>query len=160
MIGIGALAAGLLAAAGGVAVLWPEEETAAKPRAHAAARPATPSPTPPTAAVPPAAGDVDPDAMPEAAAYFRVKDPDGKVARHVVEVRRSGEFLRVYTDLDEEEENAEAAIALCEWAVEYLERYDGGDEPIVPIVFVHAKESDNGHVVLANKQSADDDCRV
>lgn len=155
--GTGVLAAGLLVVAGGAAVLLPDGETGSKPGAHAAVRSGSPSPAASTAVAPSVAGDGDPDAMPEVAAYFQVKDPGGETVRHVTDVRRSGAFLRVYTDLDEGDENTDAAITLCEWAAEYLERYDGEGEPIV---FVHAEESGNGHVVLANKQSADDDCRV
>lgn len=38
-----------------------------------------------------------------------------------------------------------------------LERYDREGEPIV---FAHAEEGGDGHVVLADNQSADDDRRV
>lgn len=79
-----------------------------------ALRPSPPSPAPSTVAVPPIAGDLDPDAMPERAAYFQVKDPDEKVARRVGEVRRSGEFPRGHPELGEEDRNTEAAITLCQ----------------------------------------------
>ncbi|REE95259.1 hypothetical protein [Thermomonospora umbrina] len=99
----------------------------------------------------------DPDDVPAAVAYYRVKDPGREVAGHVRDVRRSGSFLRVYTDLREADQNSRLAISLCEWTAEFLREHDGEG---APIVFVHAKENDNGHVVLANKQSAVDDCRV
>lgn len=100
---------------------------------------------------------VDPDEVPEAVAYMRIKDPGGRYVKHVTEVRRSGAFLRVYTDLGEGDDNSRTAISICEWATEYLRKFEDDDQPIV---FVHAQENDNGNVVLANKQSASDDCRV
>ncbi|SEG09622.1 hypothetical protein SAMN04489712_103199 [Thermomonospora echinospora] len=156
-IGTGSVSAVLLAVAGG-AVLWlpgsgagPSDGLAAQ----AAARQATPSPTV-TVTTATGAG-ADPDQVPDAEAFFLTKDPGRKVAGHVEDVRRSGSFLRVYTDLREGDENSKPAISLCEWTAEFLREHVGEGEPIV---FVHAKENDNGHVVLANKQSADDDCRV
>ena len=69
----------------------------------------------------------------------------------------SGRYLRVYTDLGEYEENSPTALALCEKAASYLtERLRRKN----PVVFVHAAESDNGHVVLANKLNAKDSCEV
>ncbi|WP_165502986.1 hypothetical protein, partial [Actinomadura fibrosa] len=98
----------------------------------------------------------DPDEITDALPYFRTRDPDNKIAKHVTDVRRSGAFVRVYTDLGEDDENSKPAISLCEWTTRFLE--DGGDDS--PRVFVHGRSSDNGSVVLANKQSDKDDCEV
>ncbi|WP_143227184.1 hypothetical protein [Actinomadura mexicana] len=98
----------------------------------------------------------DPDEITDAVPYFETKDPGGKVVEHVTDVRRSGSFVRVYTDLGEADENSEPAIDLCKWTTQFLE--DGGDDE--PRVFVHGKSDDNGSVVLANKQSDKDDCEV
>lgn len=78
-------------------------------------------------------------------------------ARHAKEARWSGEYLRVYTDLDEFDDNSKAAVQLCRTASSYLSQALGKAEPVV---FIHAKESGNGHVVLANKLNARDSCRV
>jgi len=98
----------------------------------------------------------DPDEVPEAMPYLKSKDLDGKIVGHVTDVRRSGQFLRVYTDLGESDENSKPALSLCEWTTQFLR--DGGDKE--PRVFIHGKSSDNGSVVLANKQSDKDDCEV
>ncbi len=121
------------------------------PRAAVAARTgAAPSPHERVAA----AGD--PDEITDAVPYFETKDPGKKVVKHVTDVRRSGSFVRVYTDLGESDENSEPAIDLCKWTTQFLK--DGGDDE--PRVFVHGKSDDNGSVVLANKQSDKDDCGV
>ena len=101
-------------------------------------------------------GDADPDEVPEALPYLRQKDPDQKITKHVEDVRRSGTFLRVYTDLKEGDENSRPAVSLCEWTTQFLQA-EGDDEPRV---FVHGESDDNGSVVLANKQSDKDDCEV
>jgi hypothetical protein len=111
--------------------------------------------TGPVPSATPTAEDVD--VAPQAVTFFRAKDPDEAVTKHVKEVVQSGSFLRVYTDLPEADENSRPAISLCEWTTEFLERLHGDRDPIV---FVHAKRSGNGNVVLANKQSAKDDCEV
>ncbi|MFG2002745.1 hypothetical protein ACGFNU_26655 [Spirillospora sp. NPDC048911] len=98
----------------------------------------------------------DPDEVPDAMPFFESKDPDKKVTKHVKDVRRSGTFLRVYTDLEEGDENSAPAKSLCEWTTQFLR--DGGET--APRVFVHGKSEDNGMVVLANKQSDKDDCGV
>ncbi|WP_433336376.1 hypothetical protein [Spirillospora sp. CA-294931] len=98
----------------------------------------------------------DPDAVPDAVPYLQRKDTGRKVAGHVKDVRRSGDFLRVYTDLEEGDENSEPAVSLCEWTTQFLK--DAGDS--APRVFIHGKSEGNGEVVLANKQSDDDDCEV
>ncbi|GLW64154.1 hypothetical protein Arub01_23980 [Actinomadura rubrobrunea] len=104
----------------------------------------------------PAAPAGDPDEVPDALPYFERKDPDKKITKHVEEVRRTGGLLRVYTDLEEGDENSEPAVSLCEWTTEFLQ--EGGDD--APRVFVHGKSPDNGSVVLANKQNDKDDCTV
>ncbi|TDD28314.1 hypothetical protein E1287_33045 [Actinomadura sp. KC06] len=98
----------------------------------------------------------DPDEVTDAVPYFQTRDPGKKVVRHVTDVRRSGSFVRVYTDLGEEEENSRPAVNLCEWTTQFL-RNAGDDEPRV---FVHGESDGNGSVVLANKQSDRDDCGV
>ncbi|QXJ20552.1 hypothetical protein AGRA3207_001282 [Actinomadura graeca] len=122
------------------------------PRAEVAAHTARPS----TVASAETEAFADPDEVPEAVPYFETRDPGRKVVGHVTEVRRSGTFIRVYTDLGEDDENSKAALSLCEWTTQFLK--DGGDDE--PRVFVHGKSSDNGSVVLANKQSDKDDCEV
>ncbi|MBO2462317.1 hypothetical protein [Actinomadura violacea] len=126
--------------------------TGSAPRAAAAAHTARSAPS--SAAATLAAGD--PDELSDALPYLRSKDPGGEIVKHVTDVRRSGTFVRVYTDLGEDDENSKPAISLCEWTVGYLK--DGGEDE--PRVFVHGKSSDNGSVVLANKQSDTDDCKV
>lgn len=98
----------------------------------------------------------DPDAVTDAVPYFETKDPDKKVVKHVTEVRRSGRFVRVYTDLKEADENSKPALDLCKWTTQLLK--DGGDDE--PRVFVHGESDDNGSVILANKQSDKDSCEV
>lgn len=104
----------------------------------------------------PAAVAGDPDEVPAALAYLRRREPGSKIGRHVREVRRSGSYLRVYTDLPEGKENSEDAVSLCEWTAEYL-RERGAP---APVVFVHARRNGNGNVVLANKLGAKDGCEV
>jgi hypothetical protein len=99
-----------------------------------------------------APGDETSDVLP----YIETKDPDKKVSKYVKDVQRTGDFLRVYTDLEEGDENSKPAVSLCEWTTEFLK--NGGDDK--PRVFVHGKSSGNGSVVLANKQSDEDDCEV
>jgi hypothetical protein len=91
----------------------------------------------------------------EALTYLRQRGR--RAARHAENVRWSGEFLRVYTDLSEYDDNSKAAVELCRVASSYLADQLGKSRPVV---FVHAAESDNGHVVLANKLSAGDSCAV
>ncbi|WP_131739082.1 hypothetical protein [Actinomadura roseirufa] len=147
-----AAASAALVAAGAVLGLpgggGPEET----PRAAVAAHTGRPVPSR-TAAV---TATEDPDEVPEALPYLQSKDPGKKVVGHVKEVRRSGEFIRIYTDLGEDDENSAPAVSLCEWATQFLK--DGGDEE--PRVFVHGSSSDNGSVILANKQDDKDDCEV
>ncbi|MFI6515769.1 hypothetical protein ACIBF1_09440 [Spirillospora sp. NPDC050679] len=98
----------------------------------------------------------DPEGLSDALPYLEGKDEGKKATRHVKEIRRSGDFVRIYTDLEEGDENSEPAVSLCEWTTQFLR--DGGDE--APRVFVHGKSEGNGSVVLANKQSDKDDCEV
>jgi hypothetical protein len=99
----------------------------------------------------------DSDVQAQAMTFLKGKDPGEKVTRHVKTVVQSGDFLRVYTDLPEGDTNSEPAISLCKWTSEYLTELRGSKDPVV---FVHAEKSDNGNVVLANKQNAKDDCQV
>ncbi|WP_346043848.1 hypothetical protein [Actinomadura chokoriensis] len=148
----GALAAAVAALATAAALtLAPGDGSAPAPRTAAARADASPSPH---EKIETAVGD--PDEIPDAVPYLRSKDPDGKVVGHVTDVRRSGQFVRVYTDLGEDDENSKPAIDLCEWTTRFLK--DGGDDE--PRVFVHGRSDDNGSVVLANKQSGRDDCEV
>ncbi|WP_157431857.1 hypothetical protein [Actinomadura hibisca] len=123
------------------------------PRAETAARQAPSAPAVQQSAAP---ADDDPDGLPDALPYLEGKDEDKKTTGHVKEIRRSGDFVRIYTDLEEGDENSKPAVSLCEWTTQFLR--DGGDE--APRVFVHGKSEGNGSVVLANKQSDKDDCEV
>ncbi|MBA8952144.1 hypothetical protein ACFQU9_06640 [Actinomadura namibiensis] len=99
----------------------------------------------------------DPDDVSDALPYLQRKDPDKKVTRHVKKISRSGDsIVRVYTDLEEDDENSGPAVSLCEWTTQFLA--DGGETS--PRVFVHATSEGNGSVVVANKQSDKDDCEV
>lgn len=118
----------------------------------------SPRPSPPrTAPVAPLAarpGDADGDAG--AIAYYKEKDPRDKIAKHVDEVRWSGRYLRVYTNLKEGDTRSRVALDLCKWTSEYLTDRRGDRDPVV---FVHARKNDNGNVVLVNKLSAKDPCK-
>jgi hypothetical protein len=87
-------------------------------------------------------------------AYFTAKDP--KVAGHVKRITMDGQFFRVYTDYPEDDENSTSAISLCTWTSDFL----GGQGDSNTFVFIHGTSSDNGSVVLANKVSPTDSCRV
>ncbi|MEO3784620.1 hypothetical protein ABGB12_14890 [Actinocorallia sp. B10E7] len=139
------LAAVVLAAAGFAVYQRPGESTAGSvgDRKPSAKRSAVP-----TLAVTDllSEGDGDPDADPHAEARLREEAPE-----HLESVRWSGDFLRVYTDLDEGDTRHPAARELCETAVEYLkDTYSETYEDDDPVVFVHARRSGNGHVVLVN----------
>ncbi|MGI8333305.1 hypothetical protein ACRYCC_25410 [Actinomadura scrupuli] len=117
------------------------------------ARPATPAAV--SSQVP--AGTLAADGTgddPAAIDYFRSKD--AKVAGHVERVSRDGQFLRVYTDYPEEDANSASAISLCDWTSELLK--SEGDP--ATFVFIHGTSTDNGSVVLANKVSPTDSCKV
>jgi hypothetical protein len=154
-----------VATAVAVAVFWggpkPAKPTAAAPAAAAKSAAAARSarqraaPVAPLATAPgAAAGDADAD--PGAIAYYKEKEPQNKVAKHVDEVRWSGRYLRVYTDLKEGDTHSRVALDLCKWTSEYLTDRRGDRDPVV---FVHAKKNDNGNVVLVNKLSAKDPCK-
>ncbi|MFF5263659.1 hypothetical protein ACFY4C_32430 [Actinomadura viridis] len=100
-------------------------------------------------------GGADGDETADVLPYLQTKDPEKKVSKYVKDVQRTGDFLRVYTDLKEGDENSEPAVSLCEWTTEYLR--GGGAKPRV---FIHGTSKGNGSVVLANKQSDKDDCEV
>jgi hypothetical protein len=156
-VGTGAASVALL----GVAALTAISATAGTdgaPKAKVAARNSTPKAKPSTGASTGETGDenADPDEVTDAVPFLESKDPDKKIVSHVKDVRRSGPFLRVYTDYGEDDENSKPAKSLCEWTMQFLE--DSGDS--APRVFIHGKSSDNGSVVLANKQSDKDDCGV
>src|SRR5690349_7942301 len=74
------------------------------PRAAAAAHTARSAPSSAGATLA-AAGDPD-ELSSEALPYLRSKDPGGEIVKHVTDVRRSGTFVRVYTDLGEDDENS------------------------------------------------------
>ncbi len=88
----------------------------------------------------------DPDSDPYAEEHLREESPE-----HLESVRWSGDFLRVYTDLDEGDTGHPAARGLCEAALDYLKAtYSDTFKDDDPVVFVHARRSGNGHVVLVN----------
>jgi hypothetical protein len=93
----------------------------------------------------------NPDADPGALAFLKAKDPGSADMKHFRDVKWSGDFLRVYTDLNEEDTDSPAALKFCQWTVEYLEQNFKDQKPVV---FVHAKKSDNGYVVLVNNAGA------
>jgi hypothetical protein len=99
-----------------------------------------------------AAGDAS-----AAAALTYLRRRDTGAGEHAKDVRWSGDYLRIYTDLSPYDDNSPAAVSLCESASSYLTDQLGRDQPIV---FVHAEESGNGHVVLANRLEAGDSCEV
>ncbi|HEX6467970.1 MAG TPA: hypothetical protein VF069_02670 [Streptosporangiaceae bacterium] len=109
-----------------------------------------------TRASPAATAPGDPDEDPAAIAYYKEKDPRDVVVKHVDEVRWSGHYLRVYTDLKESDTHSRVALELCRWTSDYLTDQRGDADPVV---FVHAKRNDNGNVVLVNKLSAKDSCK-
>lgn len=92
----------------------------------------------------------------KADAYFRSRWND-KTAKKVKDIRTTGGYLRIYTNLPEDAGNSKAAITLCKRGLEYLaERGEAN-----PVVFVQARFGENGNPVLANVLGPDDDdCRV
>ncbi|MFI0487220.1 hypothetical protein [Actinomadura sp. 9N215] len=149
----GSAAAAALAAAAVLLALPGGSEPGSGSDAAAVARTAA-APSPSAYETTGAVGD--PDEVSGAVPYLATRDPGKKVVKHVTDVRRSGAFVRVYTDLGEEDENSAPAVDLCEWTTQFLR--DAGDD--APRVFVHGESADNGSVVLANKQSDKDDCEV
>jgi hypothetical protein len=101
-----------------------------------------------------ATGDAEDE--PGAVAYLHERDKQDTVVKHVKDVRWSGRYLRVYTDLKEVDTDSKVALDLCEWTSEYLADRQGDRNPVV---FVHAKRNGNGNVVLVNKLSAKDACK-
>ncbi|GIH69526.1 hypothetical protein [Sphaerimonospora thailandensis] len=92
----------------------------------------------------------------KAAAYFKSRWKDG-TAKRVRDIRTTGRYLRIYTNLPENAGNSKTAITLCKRGLEYLE--EQGERN--PVVFVQAKHGGNGNPVLANVLGPDDaDCRV
>ncbi|MBE3009904.1 hypothetical protein IL992_11975 [Microbispora sp. NEAU-D428] len=91
-----------------------------------------------------------------AEAYFRSRWND-KTAKRVKDIRTTGRYLRIYTNLPENADNSKAAITLCKRGLEYLaERGEAN-----PVVFVQSRFGENGNPVLANILGPDDDdCRV
>ncbi|MGI5163725.1 hypothetical protein ACQEU3_05150 [Spirillospora sp. CA-253888] len=151
--GTGTASVGLLAVATVVGLSATDSRQA--PRAETAAARQAPN-APAAAPRSSATADDDPEGLSDALPYLEGKDKDRKATGHVKEIRRSGDFVRIYTDLEEGDENSEPAVSLCEWTTQFLR--DGGDE--APRVFVHGRSEGNGSVVLANKQSDKDDCEV
>jgi hypothetical protein len=117
---------------------------------HRAANPATPAAD--STEVPAGAAAVDDDTA--AVDYFKSKD--GKVAGHVQRVSRDGQFFRVYTNYPEQDANSKSAISLCDWTSAFLKSRGDTDT----FVFIHGTSSDNGSVVLANKVTPTDSCKV
>jgi hypothetical protein len=105
----------------------------------------------PSAATVDSAEGADPDVDPGALAFLKAKDPGSADLKHLKDVKWSGDFVRVYTDLKEEDTDSPAALKFCQWTVEYLEQNFKDQKPVV---FVHAKKSDNGYVVLVNNAGA------
>ena len=153
-VGTGTATAALVAAAAVAGFAATGDERRSPHAAVAAQRSTTPPASPSATDLTRIAGTAD-----ETAAilpYFHAKDPEKKVTKYVKDVQRTGTFLRVYTDLEEGDENSKPAVSLCEWTTEFL-RGEGDEEPRV---FVHGRSKGNGSVVLANKQSDKDDCEV
>ncbi|GAA4584122.1 hypothetical protein GCM10023194_23190 [Planotetraspora phitsanulokensis] len=92
----------------------------------------------------------------KAVAYFRTRWRD-RTSALVRDIRTTGGYLRIYTDLPEADDDSDAAITLCERGLEYLAA--AGDTSRV--VFVQADLGENGNPVLANVLGpGDPDCRV
>uniref|UniRef100_UPI000AADE82E hypothetical protein n=1 Tax=Microtetraspora niveoalba TaxID=46175 RepID=UPI000AADE82E len=92
----------------------------------------------------------------QAAAYFTSRWND-KAAKRVRDIRTTGRYLRIYTDLSENASNSKSAITLCKRGLKYLKEIGESN----PVVFVQAKYGGNGNPVLANILGPDDDtCRV
>jgi hypothetical protein len=147
--GVGALA--LVGAV--VTVTLPTGGGHAAPAGHRVARPATPAANATQVPAGPVVVDDTADGT-AAVGYFTAKDT--KVAGHVQRVSRDGQFFRVYTDYPEKDANSKSAISLCDWTSEFLKNQ--GDPNT--FVFIHGTSSDNGSVVLANKVSPTDSCKV
>ncbi|WP_347607763.1 hypothetical protein [Acrocarpospora sp. B8E8] len=138
-----------------------------------------PSAPPPASATPPATGDLhvtntnEDDKGDEkgdeekasgkseytsdsAVAYFNNRWAD-KTNGRVTDIRATGRYLRIYTDLPESANNSKTALRLCERGLLYLASIGERN----PVVFVQAQFGENGNPVLANILGPDDtDCRV
>ncbi|GAA1020250.1 hypothetical protein Aple_078970 [Acrocarpospora pleiomorpha] len=91
-----------------------------------------------------------------AVAYFNNRWAD-KTNGRVTDIRATGRYLRIYTDLPESANNSKTALRLCERGLLYLASIGERD----PVVFVQAQFGENGNPVLANILGPDDtDCRV
>ena len=142
------LVAALLAAAGFAAHQWLAEPPARQSAESAKPKRGNGADSVPTLSVSDllAEDGEDPDADPYAEERLREAAPE-----HLESVSWSGDFLRVYTDLDEGDTEHPAARKLCEEALGYLkDTYSDTFEDEDPVVFVHARRSGNGHVVLVN----------
>jgi hypothetical protein len=155
-VGTGFLAVAVVAGLAGLGA-GPAFDPAGDHRPSGATRaaPAEPGTRPAARPTPGAVGAYGAGGDSDALTYLRQRG--SRAARHAENVRWSGEFLRVYTDLSEYDDNSRAAVELCHAASAYLADRLGKARPVV---FVHAAESGNGHVVLANKLSAGDSCSV
>ncbi|WP_433224483.1 hypothetical protein [Microtetraspora malaysiensis] len=92
----------------------------------------------------------------QAVAYFTSRWDD-KTTKRVRDIRTTGRYLRIYTNLSENASNSKSAITLCRRGLEYLKEIGESN----PVVFVQAKYGQNGNPVLANILGPDDDtCRV
>ncbi|WP_203973855.1 hypothetical protein [Planotetraspora silvatica] len=92
----------------------------------------------------------------KAVAYFRSRWRD-RTSALVRDIRTTGGYLRIYTDLPEADDDSDAAITLCERGLEYL----AAEGDASRVVFVQADLGENGNPVLANVLGPDDpDCRV
>ncbi|GAA0976741.1 hypothetical protein GCM10009555_036780 [Acrocarpospora macrocephala] len=91
-----------------------------------------------------------------AVAYFNNRWAD-KTNGRVTDIRATGRYLRIYTDLPESANNSKTALRLCERGLLYLASIGERN----PVVFVQAQFGENGNPVLANILGPDDtDCRV
>lgn len=92
----------------------------------------------------------------KAKAYFQSRWKDS-TAKRIRDIRTTGRYLRIYTNLTENANNSKAAITLCERGLEYLA--EQGERN--PVVFVQGRYGPNGNPVLANVLGPGDrDCRV
>ncbi len=92
----------------------------------------------------------------QAITYFTSRWND-KTTKRVRDIRTTGRYLRIYTNLSENASNSKPAIALCERGLKYLKEIGESN----PVVFVQAKFGQNGNPVLANILGPDDKtCRV
>ncbi|MFC4063176.1 hypothetical protein ACFOWE_33265 [Planomonospora corallina] len=89
-----------------------------------------------------------------AIAYFQ---RSGAMDR-VKDIRTTGGYLRIYTDLPESADDSRQALRLCETGLDYLTEELGEENPVV---FVQGRFGENGNPVLANVLGPDDSsCRV